>query len=74
MTDFFCEGNSALQVITVFAGDTHSISLNAGLHLHLALLEQLDDFFGQLDFYAYFYCAGTLDLVATDLLDFIADV
>src|SRR3989338_3215100 len=67
------KGDGILQIIAVLAGDAHGVALDAGLHLHLAVLEQLDNFLRQLDFHADLHFSGTLDLVAADLIDLLAD-
>src|SRR5690606_9094376 len=45
-------GDNLLQVVALFAGDAHFLSLNGRLYLHLLVFDQLDDLARQLIVYA----------------------
>ena len=62
-----------MQVVAVLAGDAHGVALDAGLHLHFAIFDVLDDLFRQLDLHPHLDRAIALDLVAADFLDLVAD-
>ena len=43
------QGDDGLQIVSILARDAHRIALNAGLHLLLGVLDQLDDLLGLFD-------------------------
>src|SRR5450830_821484 len=58
-----------LQIVALGAGDAHRFALDAGLHLHLALLDDLRDLLGGVRVEAVLDLDDLLDLVAADFLD-----
>ena len=58
-----------MQIVALGAGNTHCIALDAGLYLHLAILDHPYDLFGFFGFNAILDLDHLFDLVATDFLD-----
>ena len=58
-----------LQIVALGAGHAHRVALDRRLHLHLAVLDQLDDLLGELLLDAHADRHHLLHLVAGDLLD-----
>jgi hypothetical protein len=63
------ERHGRLQFVALGAGDTHHVALDRGLHLHLALLDEVLDLLRGIAVDAVLHDDQLLDLVAADLLD-----
>src|ERR1700694_3205167 len=61
------QADRTLQLVLLASGDAHRIALDARLHLHLAVLDELDDLLGELLLDPDADRDDLLDLVAADL-------
>src|SRR5450830_1763763 len=61
--------HGGLQIVPLGARDAHGVALDAGLHLHLAVLDDPHNFLRVIRFNTVFHLDDLLDLVAADFLD-----
>jgi len=64
------QGDDLLQRVAILAGDAHDVGVDAGLHLELGILNELDDFFRLLNGDALLHFDLLADGAAGGRLDF----